>query len=928
MIAVAFLAARLWAQCPTGNLWARLVELRQTEKNPEKQLRKLLTILDSVNHCSYADDSTHSFLLARVARTYVEQGDFLKGVQYYKEAVKVITNNSKKASVNLKHLPGRYYWLSVAYDSLGNFAERIKALDSCLSTSMRLNFVDRSTLTSIASRVQYYFDVGDYETSVNYATKWESLAREYAKDNVGLERSAGEASAKSSLGWRVKALLQLQRLEQADELLKNKIDEYKKSRLKDYLAMIYGQLAQVQEQKRDYRKALTYYEQSFEYYQEIRDYFNCKQTAKDIGNIYFRHFNDYGKARVYFIRGLGYITNDKSEIAKDASESLAILGSIANICTRKGGYDSAHYYFQLAFDQLKPGMNETKFLRSSPEDLMKIKKIDYLARLIIDKGDAYRDQYETTRQVTALNEAIRIYKVADLFLNRIKTEQSDFESKLFWRSDSRRLYENAIAACYLVHDIDAAFYFFEKSRAVLLQDQLNEQRWLGESDIMRQTQLSKKILQLERQLKNSDGSAAHHSDLQNQLFNDKQELERVRELVKTDNPLYFQNFIDSTSFSITDVRQKILKDHQALVEIFSGDSALYVLIITAQKSYFGKIDKIIFDRLAVAYSEYIAHPDLLNANFDNYVRTSQQLYHLMFNNAELPPGRIIISPDGRYFPFESLVTNKQPVTYFVEDYAVSYTYSARYLLSDFFSNSTRGTRGFLGIAPLHYTNGLAALPGSDQSLHRMEKYFSNATDLVGAKATKDNFLTRYFSYKIIQLYTHATDSGSSGDPMIYFADSPLSLSDLFYENRPATDLIVLSACETANGKLYNGEGVFSFNRQFAALGIPSSVANLWKTDNQSCYRITELFYKYLAEGLPIDVALQSAKKEFIHSSGRENKLPYYWAAPILVGQSGAISLPKTFPWAWATALGLLALLAVGGWRARKIRIQKIRNQKI
>ena len=45
-----------------------------------------------------------------------------------------------------------------------------------------------------------------------------------------------------------------------------------------------------------------------------------------------------------------------------------------------------------------------------------------------------------------------------------------------------------------------AFYFFEKSRAVLLQDQLNEQHWSGESNILKQTQLEKKILQLEKEM--------------------------------------------------------------------------------------------------------------------------------------------------------------------------------------------------------------------------------------------------------------------------------------------------------------------------------------------------------------------------------------------------------------------------------------------
>jgi hypothetical protein len=114
--------------------------------------------------------------------------------------------------------------------------------------------------------------------------------------------------------------------------------------------------------------------------------------------------------------------------------------------------------------------------------------------------------------------------------------------------------------------------------------------------------------------------------------------------------------------------------------------------------------------------------------------------------------------------------------------------------------------------------------------------------------------------------------------------------------------------------------VFSFNRSFAALGIPSSVSNLWEIDSHSAYKITELFCKYLSEGMPLDVALQKAKKELRATS--ENRLPYYWAAPILVGKADAISLPKDQKWKWATGIASIAALFLGGWMIRK------RNQSL
>src|SRR4030095_1220507 len=290
---------------------------------------------------------------------------------------------------------------------------------------------------------------------------------------------------------------------------------------------------------------------------------------------------------------------------------------------------------------------------------------------------------------------------------------------------------------------------------------------------------------------------------------------------------------------------------------------------------------------------------------------------LVFGNIPWPVGRMIISPGGKFFPFEALVTNTRPLTYFLDDHAVSYTYSARYLHNSFGISNSGYNQTFLGIAPVSFS-GLPELTGSDQSLARVKNYFRYSTNYVRKDASKNNFLNQYYKYKIIQLYTHGTDSGYASEPMIHFSDSTLTLSELFPEQKPATDLIVLSACETASGKVYRGEGVFSFNRGFATVGIPSCVSNLWQVSNKATYRLTELFYKYLAEGLPLDVALQKAKKEFRETATLdEEKLPYYWAAPILVGKTDPIPLPAKTKWPLIAGAAFLAFILLSGWVIRR-----------
>ena len=350
-----------------------------------------------------------------------------------------------------------------------------------------------------------------------------------------------------------------------------------------------------------------------------------------------------------------------------------------------------------------------------------------------------------------------------------------------------------------------------------------------------------------------------------------------------------------------------------MLEVFYGDSSVYVLSIANNNKSLVKINKSVYDSLTNSFISFIHDPVALNNHYKDFIKTSHQLYSLLFQQLSPSYGSIIISPDGKGYPFEALVTNNDEnyPRYFLNDHATSYTYSAKYLLNQFAAN-TSSSNNIMGVAPVQYTNNqnLSALSGSDVSLQTINTYFSNAKNYVFNSATKGNFLQNFPDYNIIQLYAHASDNSANNDPVIYFSDSALYLSSLVPDRKAVvTQLVVLSACETANGKLYEGEGIFSFNRGFAAFGIPAAISNLWSVDNKSTYKITELFYKYLSQGLPMDMALQKAKLEFINTATSEqNKLPYYWAGVILTGKVAVIKSGANFPWILLSMVTFLLLL--------------------
>jgi CHAT domain-containing protein/tetratricopeptide (TPR) repeat protein len=911
----------LFGQCPDkDSLWKKLNSFKDTSASLHiKFLNELLNDELVISNCPYRIDSTHAILLQKISRLYFRQGNYFKAVQFCRQSIDLIATNFSNPSVNPKYLIQNYYFLSVFYDSLNKISERMKSLDSCASIAVRLKSVDLFCLKALYSRLEYCFNIGDFARCISYADRCELLASEYAKSGIDKAYADGLTYVEGCSAYKANALLNLKDYKAAEKILANKVDEYQKQGSIKYLGTLYEHLAEIQVKEGNYHKAVLLFNRALDFDRKSGNVLGRKIILGQIGYlIYDQHLHDRDNALTFYRRALLCVNTDQYQNAEDAMVTLNILCNMANIWVGQARYDSAFKYFQLAFDQIKPGADETKMLKNSLDEFFKTNKISYFTSLLIDKGDAFFQKYITTNNLSALHEAIRIYKMSDKILDRIKAEQFEISSKLFWRSDSRRLYEHAIEASFVENNPSDAFYFFEKSRAVLLNDQLNQLSNTSNEDILKLAQIKRRILQFERERSTRDDSGKQYADIQSELFTCKEEMDQLEQHIRQNSPFYFQSFVDTANISLQDVQTGILMDHQGLLEIFSGDSSGYSLFITKKNVYFNRINKADFDSTARSFLSYLSNLALLNGQFYNFLSTSYHLYKLVFQNNPVPNGRIIISPDGQNFPFEALVTSPSAVSpaYFLYEHAVSYTYSARYLLTHFATNTFNSRGNFLGVAPVQYASGsaLASLQGSDLSLIQIGSYFNRVHNLVTTDASRNNFQKQYSGYKIIQLYTHASDSSNQEEPVIYFADSALYLSDLIQENKPETRLIVLSACETGNGKLYKGEGVFSFSRGFASLGIPSSITNLWAVDNKSTYRITELFYKWFSRGIPIDIALQKAKKEFIQQASKENKLPYYWAATMLAGKSDAIEFDKNYLWKDVVIILSLLGLSIFVWQ--------------
>ncbi|GBE95359.1 TPR repeat protein [Nostoc cycadae WK-1] len=110
----------------------------------------------------------------------------------------------------------------------------------------------------------------------------------------------------------------------------------------------------------------------------------------------------------------------------------------------------------------------------------------------------------------------------------------------------------------------------------------------------------------------------------------------------------------------------------------------------------------------------------------------------------------------------------------------------------------------------------------------------------------------------------------------------LRLNDIFNLNFPA-DLIVLSACETGQGKEIQGEGLVGLTRGLMYAGSPRIVVSLWNVDDEGTKELMTQFYRQMwQEGKSPVAALRAAQLSLWQNPNWRK--PLYWAAFTLQGE--------------------------------------------
>ncbi len=180
---------------------------------------------------------------------------------------------------------------------------------------------------------------------------------------------------------------------------------------------------------------------------------------------------------------------------------------------------------------------------------------------------------------------------------------------------------------------------------------------------------------------------------------------------------------------------------------------------------------------------------------------------------------------------------------------------------------------------------LNQLPQAEAEVRAIAARF-HATPLTGQAATKDEVVRRIFNAQIVHFATHGLLDPNAGAFQSALALAPTSDDSGFltvFELQSLklnADLVVLSACDTALGKI-SGDGVPGFSRSFLTAGTPSLMVSLWSVPDESTSYLMEHFYQRLQSGQDKAQSLRGAMLD----TKQKFPNPGSWAAFTLLGES-------------------------------------------
>ncbi len=854
-------------------------------------------------------DSVYARLLHRIGvYEWFANKNYNQALSYTFDALRV--NTSGRKDVDSGAGVTDLYNIAFFYEHLSLLKKAAVYYDSAILVASRGPDIQNVVADSRLEKAVIYFSLGDYEKAVaeGNQARIRSLERKdsvtYLKSLIQLAQALFNQGKTAAAQEDVQAAIGLAGILHSDFQLASAFKEQ---------GIIQGSLRNFSTAEASYLKCIATRRKTEDHLEKSIDY-------NDFGAFCSDSLKAYRKAEAAYQLAIQY-----AEKGGDSTLMALATVNLGRCYYYQKAFDSAMACYAQAMRYLKIGDGANSLRNPTDAQLAAIASRSMLQTFFNTKTATLLGIYRLTLDPKWLTACLETAMLSDSLIRDMRHEQVGEQSKLYWRNRTRDFFADALEACYFAHNTDLAFHFMEESRSVLLQDKLNElgaNAHLPPADAAKAESLQIHIVELQQNLNSVADSSAQGRAVLKDLLAAKESLEKYIRSLEVSYPAYYQYKFADDQQSLSALQGFLSANKQRFIEYFMQDSICYAMCVEPGNTRLLRIVRPGIGEELIRFVRFCSDENALNSRFAEFLTFGNGLYRRLLEPFGLREGRVIVCQDNVLLPFEALSSDSAKADFLVKRYAFSYVYSARYLMSR--HEPVAGKGDFLGIAPVRFGaySGLADLRLSEDALRSCASPYNRPKLLLFSDASRENFIRQVSDYTTTTILTHARSDSSDEEPVLFLNDSVIHLSELQMLQKPASRLVVLSACQTNVGKNRNGEGIFSLARGFSAAGIPAVAATQWTADETAIYTISRKFNELISIGMNKDEALQQAKLTYMFQEKRGGLLPCNWADMILIGNAEPVQFSRR-----SNSAGIVTVIVLGMLIFAFILIYRTRMRK-
>lgn len=497
------------------------------------------------------------------------------------------------------------------------------------------------------------------------------------------------------------------------------------------------------------------------------------------------------------------------------------------------------------------------------------------------------------------------------------------------REQGRQLYfENKVAAYHLLSDLFIArnrsfdaLRIAERAKSRVLLDAISDggnrvrrsEREREEEERLNQVIITlNNAIRIERLKPAPDTTRL--ADLSSQLNSARLRYESFMNLISAAHPNPRTHALETLALTQNSLTELVGDRKTAVIEYVVMRDRLRLFVLTRSgreptvelKTYVVSIAQADLDKRVRRFHHLIAE------NNAGFVSLSRELYDLLLKPAESQlrgKETLCIIPDAALWdvPFQALQAKTS--RYLIEDYAVYYAPSLSVLRGIAkrksidsnsstllaFANPVVGTKMVARLQNIKRGESFEPLPEAETEVRSLIQIFGAGRSkvFVGAHAQEESFKSFAPSHRIIHFATHGViDNRKPLYSYLLLSKTEVDQNDGLLEAREImnyrlnADLAVLSACETARGRIGTGEGVVGMSWAFIAAGCRATVVSQWKVGSASTSELMVSFYRKLANRQTQNSkasALRLAALEMMKDPRYRH--PFHWAAFVIIGNN-------------------------------------------